>query len=198
VYRLLFIQGQTANINLGVIQAETSLNVNLGSLSSPENVFVQRFIIQYTAGNWSVVQSDRLTGSRVSQSSLSGSTGLTAISVDINNLQGNGNPTSPVALYNFTNTFGIETKVLNSFADTLGNAVIYDYYVSDGSNSRAGTIMANWNATTNVLEYIESTTTDIGSTSSISFNMDISTDLVRLNVVSTGAGFTFKSYRRIL
>jgi hypothetical protein len=28
--------------------------------------------------------------------------------------------------------------------------------------------------------------------------MDISTDLVRLNVVSTGAGFTFKSYRRIL
>ena len=200
-YRLLFVQGQSANANLGVIQAETPASVNLGILSetSPEYVFIQRYIVQFLGGNWRVVEEDKIEGSRSNQVVISGITGLSAVAVNANNLEGNGTVISPLSMVEVSNTFGIETKTLDSFDKTLGNAVIYDYVVYDGTNSRAGVLIGNWNVGAGTSASIsDSGSGDIGDTTGIDFDIKIVGDNVELEVVSALTGFTISGYRRIL
>lgn len=98
-----------------------------------------------------------------------------------------------------TGTFGIETKTLDSFDKTLGNSVVYDYVIYDGTNSRAGTLTGNWDITTGSSASISDRGTgDIGDTSGIDFDIKISGANVILEVVSSKAGFTIDAIRRIV
>lgn len=107
-------------------------------------------------------------------------------------LSGNGNSTI------ITGTFGVETKVLDSFNEFNGKACIWEYYISDGTNSRGGTILTNFNSTVDLVTFYDNTTTDIGDTSGISFNVDISGSLLRLSVISAAAAFSFRAIRRVV
>ena len=72
-YRYIWVQGQT-NGTLAQIQSLTPTSLNVGQMTAenPEFVFIGKIIIRYTAGDWTIEQVDKLTGSRFSQVSLTG------------------------------------------------------------------------------------------------------------------------------
>ena len=100
-------------------------------------------------------------------------------------------------LIEVSNTFGIETKTLDSFLKADGKMVIYDYQLDDGTNFRHGVISASWDGTN--IDFSDEYTDTIGTIAigGIVLSTDIDSDNVRLRVVSTLAGFTLTAYRRI-
>jgi len=72
------------------------------------------------------------------------------------------------------------TKTVDSFADTDAKAAFWVYVLSKGANVRAGKIMAAWDAGSDAMVYSESSTTDVGDTSDVSFAVDIDSNIVRL------------------
>ena len=97
-YRYIWVQGQSNETTLGASQALTTASINLGNIPSisPEYVFVGKVIIRYNGGNWTIVQVDKLTGSRYSQSSSTSSGYLSSVSVDGTTITGNGTVSSPL------------------------------------------------------------------------------------------------------
>jgi hypothetical protein len=82
------------------------------------------------------------------------------------------------------------TTVVDSFASTLSKGVVWHYVVTDGTNYRAGTVTAVWNGNTSgsTVEYNETSTNDIGTTTGISFTSNIITggNIRLLSVVTIG------------
>jgi hypothetical protein len=97
-YRYVWLQGQASG-SLTSTQAKTTLDVNLGELSSvtEEVLFLQRVIVRYTAGNWVVIQSNRLTGSSRTQNTGSSGNFLSQVATD-GTLTGNGTAGSPLGV----------------------------------------------------------------------------------------------------
>lgn len=93
---------------------------------------------------------------------------------------------------------GIE--VVDSFADTLCDAVVWHYVVINGSNRRAGTIVAVWDPTLNTIEFTETSTQDIGDTSLLTFEVAIVSNNVELQaVLGTGeTNYTVRARREII
>lgn len=96
-YRYLWIQGQQ-NGTLAAMRAVTSASVNVGTFASifTEFVFVGKIIIRYTGGNWVLTQVEKLTGTRVSQASVSGGY-LSAVTTDTT-LTGAGTGAFPLSV----------------------------------------------------------------------------------------------------
>ncbi|MDA3856209.1 MAG: hypothetical protein PF569_08180 [Candidatus Woesearchaeota archaeon] len=96
-FRFIWVQGQTAG-TLSQIQALSPSNVNLGDLSllSPEFVFINKVIIRYIGGNWSITSAEKITGTKTSQSLLTGAF-LSSVAVDTT-LTGNGTAVSPLSV----------------------------------------------------------------------------------------------------
>jgi len=117
------------------------------------------------------------------------------------NFAGDGTALNPLTFKKISTNFGIgNNQVLDSFADTLGNYCVWEYVVSDGTNSRGGTVTLHWNATTNQITDITDTSTEaIGTLNfgNVEFDADIQADAIRLLVNSTLASFTFTAIRRI-
>jgi hypothetical protein len=78
-----------------------------------------------------------------------------------------------------------------------GNSAVFDYYVSDGTNKRAGTLMTTWDSTLTV--YTEYSTPDLGgSTLGISFSTSTDGTDVFFNAVVTSGTWTVKVGSRIM
>jgi len=87
-----------------------------------------------------------------------------------------------------TTVFAVHT---GSFTSAFFNYTLYD-----GSNARAGIIVSAWNG--NVINYNETTTTDIGDTTDATFNMSLSNEgHIELMVDST-ANWLFKTMTTFL
>lgn len=97
-YRFVWIQGQDQSNALSTIQALTFQSLNLGQITSisPEFVPVAKAIIHYTAGNWTIVQVDKLTLSRASQTNSTAGY-LSAVTTSAP-LAGLGTPSSPLSM----------------------------------------------------------------------------------------------------
>lgn len=97
LYRYLWVQGQSIG-TLAQMQGVTFNQLSLGTLTSlfTEFVPIGKIIIQYTSGNWKIVQSEKLIGSRAGFTSVVG-TGLSTVSVSAP-LTGDGTVSNPVAI----------------------------------------------------------------------------------------------------
>ena len=149
--RHVFVQGQSftqaANSSAGALltarnaeRAKTTLELNLGvpQSVSQEYVAIQKFLVQYTAGDWSIVESIKITGSKASQVGSPSGNYLTSVTADTT-LTGDGSTTSPlgirdVAQYATTgsNTFNgnqiirgsIEPTTIKGSSESSGNVWI--------------------------------------------------------------------------
>jgi hypothetical protein len=75
-------------------------------------------------------------------------------------------------------------------------SAFYNYTLYDNSNARAGIIVAVWNG--NVVNFNETTTTDIGNTTDATFDVTVSNEgHVELKVDAT-ANWNFKSMTTFL
>jgi len=90
----------------------------------------------------------------------------------------------------YTTTINATTETIDSFGDTIADAVRWDYVVGYGNNRRAGTIMTAINSSTNAVEFFETSTSDIGDTSDFSFLVDIDTNIVRLRGTASTNNYT--------
>jgi hypothetical protein len=101
-----------------------------------------------------------------------------------------------IAEFNSTSsTTTAGTTIVSSYATASYNSAFYNYYISSGSNARAGQIMSVWSGST--IQYTEVTTNDIGNTNTASFAVTLATGNVRLSFTAPGA-WTVKSIVNLL
>lgn len=81
------------------------------------------------------------------------------------------------------------SSVIASAVTGSYQAAFFDYVVTYGSNSRAGTVMSHWNGSSIV--YTDVATTDIGNTSQVTMSVDLDGgDTVQLKATTTEQWFT--------
>ena len=75
--RFIFIQPQTVSTTLATIQAINSSSVNLGHISGTlsEYVFIGEIIVRYAAGNWTLISTAKLIGTKLVQAAIIGGGG---------------------------------------------------------------------------------------------------------------------------
>jgi len=101
------------------------------------------------------------------------------------------------ALYsNQTTTLATENKVVYSVPTATYNAMFVDYVVINGSNVRAGQIVSATDGTNKT--YTETTTTDIGSTTPVTFNVSILGGNFQLEASASTSTWTVKTTTRVL
>lgn len=100
---------------------------------------------------------------------------------------------SPQSLYttNTITSLAATSQSIYLLNTSSFDSVFFDYTVSSGVNARAGNIMSVWNGGN--LVYTENTTTDIGSTEGVVFNVEISESKAQLIVVTDSAGWKIKT-----
>ena len=87
------------------------------------------------------------------------------------------------------------TTIVSTYATGSANSAFYNYYISSGSNARAGQIMSVWSGST--IQYSEVTTNDIGNTNTASFAVTLATGNVRLSFTAPGV-WTVRSIVNLL
>jgi hypothetical protein len=190
----LSLQPLGSNVIIGGVTDNTidKLQVNgstliTGAGGTGSNVLV---VNGYSGQLFSVT--DSLVGDIFAVSDISGIPILTVNSTETVTIDGTLYMNSILNTGLTASTNGIQTFLTNA-----GYGAFFDYYVTNGTGSRAGTIMANWNSTT--VSYTDTCTADLGgATTGIEFTVDISASYVRLNVTITSGTWTVKSGTRII
>jgi len=132
---------------------------------------------------------DQLSGSLLVVNDISGlpqfevfSDGRTLIGAD---------PRSLYTTATINATLAATSESIYSLSTSSYDGVFFDYTVTSASNARAGNIMSIWNGGN--LVYTENTTTDIGSTVGVTFNVEISQSQAQLISLTDTAGWKIKT-----
>ena len=146
------------------------------------------FSIQGSLGELFAID-DQLSGSLLVVNNISGlpqfevfSDGRTLIGADPRSLY-------TTAIINATSL--ATSQSIYSLSTSSYDGVFFDYTVTSASNARAGNIMSIWNGGN--LVYTENTTTDIGSTTGVTFNVEISQSQAQLISVTDTEGWKIKT-----
>lgn len=83
-----------------------------------------------------------------------------------------------------------------SFNTGSYTATFFDFVITSGSNSRAGTIFTTWNG--NNIEYTETSTNDIGNTTSLQLSTSLSAGSVKLRATSIMGSWSVKTLARMI
>lgn len=157
--RFLFLQGQTQ----GTLASQQALNpqdLTLGDFSSlsPEFVFIEQIIIQYTSANWSIAEIRRLTGNKYLQTGSPSGIFLSQVSRLNDTLLGAGTSVSPLYVnpdLSITNLSGTNliTNKIKPFVDSISgiqisNSAGVSFINFDTLNKRLG---VNYNTPTSTL-----------------------------------------------
>jgi len=89
------------------------------------------------------------------------------------------------------------TEDVDTFADTLGEGVDWDYVVKKGANTRKGTVSAGWESSTDTITHTE-TGVEVGDTSDLTFDVDINSNTVRLRATATSDNWEVRVVRRLV
>jgi hypothetical protein len=175
---------------------------NLGSLSkqwkhiyvSTGSIWMNGIEILFMNANNQIVLGNQIINT-------TGTTGNTLTSVSGSfSVTGSATFTENVYIGNTLNYFSSSvttngTSIIQNDLTGSYNSAFYKYSIKNGSNARAGEVTAVWNNSSIV--YKESTTTDIGNTSDLTFNVTLQGSNVKLNAVSTG-GWTVKTFSTLM
>ena len=134
---------------------------------------------------------DSLVGTLFSVNNL---TGNPILSVDSSDIILMGNYLSPSLNSTIKVSASTGTTNVYSIPTSAYTGAFFDYTVNDGTNLRAGNIMSIWSGST--IQYSETSTTDIGNTSGITFNLTISSGNAILRTSGTTSGWTVKTIIR--
>ena len=148
------------------------------------------FTVQGSSGELFSI-TDSLVGSLFSVNDISG---LPILEVFSNNTTLMGSYLAPslnttayvISTTGTTNVYSIPTSAYTG--------AFFDYTVSDGTNLRAGNIMSIWSGTS--VNFTETSTTDFGNTSGLTFNMIVSSGNAILRTSGTTGNWTVKTIVR--
>jgi hypothetical protein len=188
-----FVIDNVGNVSVGLTGSNAKLHVRASSGATGSTVLK----IDGNAGELFTV-TDSLTGSLMSVNDISG---LPILEVFDDNTILMGNYQAP-SLYSSTKSIvGIVTNtVVYQFVASSYTSAFFEYNVQNSTNLRAGTITAVWNSST--MQFNETSTMDIGSTSPITFDVVLTTIstvvYVQLRATTTTSGWTIKSIIRTI
>lgn len=89
-----------------------------------------------------------------------------------------------------TTSVPIGTTVVATVSKATYDGATYNYILKDGTNYRAGTIVAVWSAA--AVQFNETTTNDIGTTTAVTFAVTLNGGNAELSATSSTAGWTVK------
>ena len=171
-----------ANVSNGTVFMTPLTPIHFHDISSVSaSAYQQGDLWMYRSG------SNGLANAWINTKQLSGSYGITG-SINITGSLSVGIST------NSTNVLASSTTGLNTiYTQATGSytAAFMKYTVSSGSNTRAGEFMTTWNGTDIV--YSDTSTTDIGDTSGLSFLSSIVLSQLRVSASCSTAGWNVKT-----
>lgn len=85
-------------------------------------------------------------------------------------------------------SLSVGTSTVKSVSASTYSGVFFDYVVKNGTNVRVGSVVAITNGTD--IEYYETLSNDIGTTTGITFAVDLSGGNIRLRATTTATGWT--------
>jgi hypothetical protein len=148
------------------------------------------FSIQGSSGELFSV-TDSLIGSLFSVNDISG---LPILEVFSDNTTLMGSYLAPSLNTTVKITANSGSTTIYSIPTSAYTGAFFEYTVNDGSNLRAGSIMSIWSGST--INYTETSTTDIGNTNPITFNMISSSGFASLRTSATTNSWTVKTIVR--
>jgi hypothetical protein len=89
-----------------------------------------------------------------------------------------------------TTAASVGTTVITTVATATYDGATFNYVLKDGTNYRAGTIIAVWSA--GAVQFNETTTNDIGSTVGVTFAVALNAGNAELRATSATPGWTVK------
>jgi len=90
------------------------------------------------------------------------------------------------------------TEVVATVATGSYDAAFFDYVVKNGSNYRAGTVTAVWEAGTSNIEFTDVSTNDLGNTADVSLSVDLLSATARLKATVSSDNWIVKTAVRAL
>jgi hypothetical protein len=156
-----------------------------------------------SAANWRSIELTNNTGFGIFQSgtavnSFAGNVGIGTITPGAKlDVQGTLIVSSSILQYsnNASITSGSTANVA-SFSTGSYTAGFFDYVATSGTNARAGTVFTVWNA--NNVEFTETSTNDIGSTSNLILSASLSAGAIRLQATSLTGTWSVKTLARMI
>lgn len=97
---------------------------------------------------------------------------------------------------NITAVTSGSTSNVASFSTGSYTAAFFDYVATSGTNARAGSVFTVWNGAN--VEYAETSTNDIGSTTNLLLSASVSAGAVRLQATSLSGSWSVKTLARML
>ena len=88
------------------------------------------------------------------------------------------------------------TANIASFSTSSFTAGFFDYVATSGTNARAGSVFTVWNG--NNVEYAETSTNDIGSTSNLILSASVAAGAIRLQGTSLSGSWSVKTLARMI
>jgi len=134
---------------------------------------------------------DNLIGSLFSVNNISG---LPVLDVFSDNTILMGDYVSPSLNTTTRVLAGVGTTNIYSIPTSAYTGAFFDYTVSDGTNLRAGNIMSIWSGSS--VNFTETSTTDFGSTTGLTFNMAVSSGNAVLQTSGVTGSWTVKTIVR--
>ena len=179
-----------------VLTLTTGGNVGIGTLTPSTKLDVSG-VITATGGNstnWNtaygwgnhasasyVPQARTLTINGTSYDLSANRTWTIATSANIQEAANNGKVTTAAS---------VGTTVITTVATATYDGATFNYVLKDGTNYRAGTIIAVWSA--GAVQFNETTTNDIGSTVGVTFTVALNAGNAELRATSATSGWTVK------
>ena len=181
--------------NVGIGTASSSSKVIISGTSSVLNVIGSVtnstiFEVNGVSGQLFSIN-DSLIGSLFSVNDISG---LPILEVFSDNTTLIGDYIAPSLYTTKKTTIGTSSTDIYSFATASYDGAFVDYIIKNESNSRSGSIIANWNGPS--IQFTENSTLDIGTTSGFTFSFVISGTYGVLRGQASTTGWTVKTIIR--
>lgn len=186
------ITGEDASTtNKGIVELATNAETNTGTDAA--RVVTPAALTAWT-GDTAVVTVGTLAAGAISSGFGAIDIGTSALAAGSATVAGTNISGSSVSV---ATGGGETTSIIALVAVATYSSAQFDYTVNDGTNYRAGTVIAIWKAGASIT-FTDYSTPDVGNTSDATFTMDESGGNARLKFTSSAGTWTVKSAVRTL
>jgi uncharacterized protein (DUF2345 family) len=168
-------------------ETDTLEDVTSRGNSTTENIKANSFITnggnsnQFVKGDGSLDGTDYLP---ISGGILTG--GLTGTTIDVDSVK--------LEYQENLNVDSATTEVISTINTSTADAAFFDYVIKKGLNLRAGTVMVVHDGTN--VEFTDNSTNDLGDTSDVTFDVDLSGGVLRLLANTTSDDWRIKVFAK--
>jgi hypothetical protein len=181
--KLAITNGSTWGIGIGKIAPSARLDVSGSAIISGSFTVTPGTVREFQVNTTGIDIGNLITDTHTVTGSLS-------VSGSVNILS------STLQYSNVASVTSGSTSNVASFSTGSYTAAFFDYVTTSGTSARAGSVFTVWNG--NSVEYTETSTNDIGSTSNLILSASVTAGAIRLQATSLSGSWSVKTLARML